>query len=370
VNPEVNAVIEALYQAALEPETWDAALARMTGLFRSDQAILTVTKAEDQGVPLIAAAGMSEADVARFSSPEAMSLLAPYLSPHMGTMAPGSATVQEMMFTDDVFERTGFYNEIIRPAKMFYGTGVFHYSPDLTLNISVCRARGQGHFTSDESRTFEQLFAHLRRAIELHQRLRVSDERAASLGSIIERLDMPAIVLDAANRPLIVSASAQEILRRGDGLTVQFGELQAATPALTAQLRDALTLAGSSPIDSGRQLHLPRRERRSPLLLDIMPAWRLGLTEPGLRAPRVVVFIKEPDAPPRVDRLALSDTFGLTRRECEIVCHLAEGMSVEAIAVQLGLRATTVRQNLKSAYEKTQVHSQAALVTLALSFGR
>ena len=370
MNPEVNAVIEALYQAALEPETWDAALARMTGLFRSDQAILTVNKAEDKGAPLVAATGMSEADVARFSSPEAMSLLAPYLHSHMSTMAPGSASVQEMIFTDDVFERTGFYNEIIRPAKMFYGTGVFHHSPDLALNISVCRARGQGHFTSDESRTFEQLFAHLKRAIELHQKLCVSDERAAGLGGIIERLDMPAIVLDAANRPLIVSASAQEILSRGDGLALRFGELQAATPALTAQLRDALTQAGTSPVDLGQRLHLPRRDRRSPLLLDIMPAWRLGLAEPGLRAPRVVIFIKQPDAPPRIDRPALSDTFGLTRRECEIVCHLAEGMSVDAIGAQLGLRATTVRQNLKSAYEKTQVHSQAALVTLALSFGR
>lgn len=59
MNPEVNAVIEALYQAALEPASWDAALARMTSLFRSEQAILTVNKAEDQGVPLVAAAGMS-----------------------------------------------------------------------------------------------------------------------------------------------------------------------------------------------------------------------------------------------------------------------------------------------------------------------
>ncbi len=114
----------------------------------------------------------------------------------------------------------------------------------------------------------------------------------------------------------------------------------------------------------------PRRERRSRPLLKIMPAWRLGLAEPGLPAPRVVMFLKEPDAPPRIDRSALSDTFGVTRRESEIVCHLAEGMNVDGIAGDLGLRAGTMPQNLKSACEKTQVHSQAALVTLALSFDR
>ena len=370
MNPEVNSVIEALYQAALEPETWGAALAGMNGLLRSEQAILNVSSAGRQSFPLVATAGMSEADVARLASPEAMSLLAPHLASSAGTVALGAATVQEKVFTDDVYQGTGFYNEIVRPAKMFYGTTIFHYSSDLSLYVSVCRARGHGHFTVDENRVFEQLFAHLKRALALHQKLSVSDAGAAGLGAIIERLDMPAIVLDASCRPLIVNANGQRVLRHGDGITLQFGELQAATPALTAQLRDALLQAGTSAAAAGQRLHLPRRQRQSPLLLDIMPAWRLGVAEPGLRAPRVVVFIKEPDAPPRIDRTALSDTFALTRRECEIVCHLAEGMSVEAIAAHLGLRAATIRQNLKSAYEKTHVHSQAALVALALSFGR
>lgn len=371
VDREVNAVIEALYQAALEPEMWNAALARMAALLRSDQALLTVNGAEDQGGPLVAAAGMSWADVARFCSPEAMELFEPHISSYLSAAAlpPGKATVQEQVFTDDVYERTGFYNEIIRPTKMFYGTGIVQYSQDVSLNVTVCRARAEGHFTLDESRLFEQLFAHLKRAITLHRRLNVGGARAAGF-SIIERLDIPTIVLDAACRPLIVNAGAQRILRSGDGLSFQLGELQAATPALTAQLRIALTRAATSPADHGQRLHLPRRGQRLPLLLDIVPAWRLGVAEPGLRAPRVVMFIKEPDMPPSIDRLALSDTFGLTRRECEIVCHLAEGMSVDAIAAHLGLRAGTVRQNLKSAYEKTRVHSQAALVALALGFGR
>jgi DNA-binding CsgD family transcriptional regulator len=40
------------------------------------------------------------------------------------------------------------------------------------------------------------------------------------------------------------------------------------------------------------------------------------------------------------------------------------------MAAHLGIRVGTVRQNLKSAYEKTHVHSQAALVALVLGFGR
>jgi len=219
-----------------------------------------------------------------------------------------------------------------------------------------------------ESRALEQLFPHLTRAQLLHQRLRISNEQAAGLTTIIERLDEAAIVLDATGRSLIINARATQVLSRGDGLAQVAGQLLAVTPALTEQLRKAIAAAAVSPADRGQRLHLPRRDHRLPLLLDIMPAWRLGIAEPGLRAPRVVIFIKEPNAPLRFEQVALTETFGLTRRESEIVCLLAGGMSVNAIAVHFAIRPGTVRHNLKSAFEKTDVHNQAALVALARSF--
>jgi DNA-binding CsgD family transcriptional regulator len=365
VESEVLAITESFYQAALEPETWGAALARMSRLFHGDQAYFTNGMTP---TPFVAATGMSDTDLARFAAPEAMRLLAPYLNPHIGTLMPGKALVQERMWDDSEFVGSGFYNEIVKPAKTFYGSLIFDHSPEASISFSVCRARTHGHFTPEENLAMEQLFSHLRRALALHQRLRISDERAAGLTAVIERMEVAAIVLDAASRPLLVNASAARILDRHDGLTEVAGELQAVTPALTEQLRKAIAAAGVLALDHRQRLHLPRRGRL-PLLLEVMPVWPLGIVEPGLRAPRVVVFIREPDAPVRVDQAALIETFGLTRRECEIVCLLAEGAGVDAIAARLGIQAGTVRQNLKHAFEKTQVHSQVELVALARSFG-
>jgi DNA-binding CsgD family transcriptional regulator len=87
-----------------------------------------------------------------------------------------------------------------------------------------------------------------------------------------------------------------------------------------------------------------------------------------LRAPRVVIFIREPEARPAIDQIALIETFGLTRRESEIACRLAEGMGVDAIATHFRIKPGTVRHNLKSVFEKTEARSQAALVALVRGF--
>ena len=369
MDAEALALVDMFYQAALDPSMWAATLAGITGLLRADQAHLVMNNQPMSAAPFIAQTGMDDAGLERLLSPEASRLLAPLVNSHLATLPPGAAVFSSSEAVSDTeFERSGYYNQIVRPLGTFYATGIWHDDLRLPLSMWVCRPRQKGGFGQGENRALEQLVPHLTRAQLLHQRLRISNEQAVGLTTIIERLDEAAIVLDATGRSLIVNAQATRILSRGEGLAQVAGQLQAATPTLTEQLRRAIAMATISPADRGQRLHLPRREHRLPLLIDIMPAWRLGIAEPGLRAPRVVIFIKEPSAPLQFDQVALIETFGLTRRECEIVCLLADGMSVNVIAAHFAIRPGTVRHNLKSAFEKTDVHNQAALVALVRGF--
>lgn len=388
VDGEALALIDMIYQAALEPGLWTVALTSLTGLLRADHGHVVMTNRPVSQMPVIAQTGMSgtskpvpeapfvaqtgmsDADLNRCLSPEAVGFLAPLLNPYLATLPSGRAVVQGRVLTDAEFERSSFYNEIIRPMGTFYGTAIANRGEDLPFGMWICRTRGRGGFLQHETRVLEGLFPHVRRAQTLYQRLRIDNDQAVGLATVIERLSEAAIVLDAASRPLIVNARAMEILARGDGLTQAASGLQAATPSLTDQLRKAIATAVASPTHQEQRLRLPRLGQRLPLLLDIMPVWRLGLAAPGLRAPRVVIFIREPEVRPAIDQTALIETFGLTRRECEIVCRLAEGMSVDVIAGRFRIKPGTVRHNLKSAFEKTEAHSQAALVALVRGFSR
>jgi DNA-binding CsgD family transcriptional regulator len=369
MESELLAVIELFYQAATAPETWPAALAGVTRLLRGRHTHLMIGPKSAGFAPLLSQFGMDDADFRRVVSPEADGLLVALVAPRLPVLRPGGALVNGEVVSDRDYERSGYYNEIIRPIGTYYGSAIMHDGPAMSVRMCTARARRNGEFLRPDGDMLERLFPHLVRAHALHQRLRIENDRAAGLAAIVERLNEGAIALDAFGRTLIVNARARAILRRADGLSEAAGVLLASTPAHTERLRQAIAVVGTSPADHGQRLTLPRRDRL-PLLLDIMPVWRLRLPEPGLRAPRVVIFIGEPDAPPCFEETALVETFRLTRRECDVACLLAAGASVGAIAARLGIQPATVRQNLKSTFEKTHVHSQAALVALVRSFAR
>jgi DNA-binding CsgD family transcriptional regulator len=310
--------------------------------------------------------GLGNDDVARFMSPEGIRLWQPW----QALAVPGRAMALDEFITQDAFERTELYNEIVRPTRGAYAGFIQQDVPELSFHLALCRKRPAGAFEAEETQLMQRLVPHLTTAMTLHQRWRISDERGAGFATVLEKMEEAAIVLDAALRPLIVNARAADILRQDNGLSLQASGLRAATSALTEQLHKAIAATAASDAAGIRRLALARQPPRLPLLLTIMPIWRLDRSEPGMREPRVAIFVREPDAPPVINKEALSDIFALTPRECEIACLLAEGQNIDAMAVRLGLRVVTIRQNLKRVFEKAGVHSQAALVALVRGFGQ
>jgi len=59
----------------------------------------------------------------------------------------------------------------------------------------------------------------------------------------------------------------------------------------------------------------------------------------------------------------------LTDQELRLLAHLAEGASYQACAAALGISINTVRNHVRSVYEKLHVHSKSAAVSRALKSG-
>jgi DNA-binding CsgD family transcriptional regulator len=116
-----------------------------------------------------------------------------------------------------------------------------------------------------------------------------------------------------------------------------------------------------------RHIRLERPSHRPPLLLTLLPVGRVGLAMPGVRVPRVAVFIKEALSSMDIDPAIVAEALRLTRRESEVAALLAKGIGLDGIAAQLDLGVGTVRNHLKRALDKTDTRSQAALVSLVCS---
>jgi DNA-binding NarL/FixJ family response regulator len=60
---------------------------------------------------------------------------------------------------------------------------------------------------------------------------------------------------------------------------------------------------------------------------------------------------------------------GLTERECEVLRHLARGLTLKAIARELDLSVKTVDRHVQNLYAKAGVRTRAAATLFAVEHG-
>lgn len=87
----------------------------------------------------------------------------------------------------------------------------------------------------------------------------------------------------------------------------------------------------------------------------------VGRMAPGGKQASVVQH-----APGASAKLRLMTRFGLTPAEARIVVHLADGRTLRDVADHTGVRASTLRSQLQTVFDKTGVRRQSALVALVL----
>ena len=71
----------------------------------------------------------------------------------------------------------------------------------------------------------------------------------------------------------------------------------------------------------------------------------------------------------RIDSAHTENRHGLTRREREIVCHLARGESVKDVARSLGLAPKSIESHKYNIMKKLQIHDRVELALFALRHG-
>jgi hypothetical protein len=221
---QILAVVDRLYAAAASPEQWTPAIESIVALLDGAHGALHLGNA-DGTTRFAAFAGLDVDDRALFASPEAVKLAAPFTA-----LSPiNTAFSSSQLWSERDFERSAFYNEVIRPANGFHGAGVIRPLPLGLLLLSICRPRSASDFDASEIETLQVLLPHLATAVELGQRLRIASEGHASLMRVLDRLDSGVVLVNASGVPVYANAQALSIVAEADGLALN-GGLTATTP--------------------------------------------------------------------------------------------------------------------------------------------
>lgn len=385
--------VNRIHAAALAPHEWSLALEDVAELTGGDHAVLVRLPTRTEPGQLLAstrldvdilarslsagaelaAARPSVANataIARSADREFVSFAAGASPASPLPALRGTTMTRATLISDREFERSGYYNEVVRPMRGFHAA-LARFGAGDEYALAICRGRSAADFGADEMSGLAALVPHFATALQVQQRLNHAQDSARGLAHLLDRISATLVIVDGEGCVCFVNQRAAAILDRAEGLALQKNRLVATDPGGNRSLQEIFGRLGRLAIHDGSaeiRLRLPREHSRSPLLLSVLPA--ASFETQGLSHRRAVaaIFITEPDAQVVVDRAALVDVFRLTRREGDVVVLLASGLEIPEIAATLGLGIGAVRNYLKAAYEKTRTHSKAALVALARGF--
>lgn len=202
----------------------------------------------------------------------------------------------------------------------------------------------------------------------------MTTRRTLSRSERAEALDVApcaVILVDRRGRLLHSNGPARRLIDRSAFLFVDGrGELRAQARDEDAKLRKLLSRAFRAAGRDGEaawpaSLTLNASVGARPLVVTVS-ASPFRVCEPGTQPSAALVVIADPHSDVRPSRSELAKLYGLTRREAELACLLADGRTLKQIAEEMGIGRESARTHLQRVMQKTGTNRQSELVRLLL----
>ena len=357
------------YDAALDADGWSPFLRGLAARIEVREPTIWMRTPEPDHPGIFAAANQSAISL-RWA--ELSVHFAPFLERALG-LSTDVLRYRELteIVTEQELLTSSLYTEVLRPLDLFHGCGaILLRDEDGASALSMWRSRAEGALPAEGRRRFEMLLPHLQRAMQVHLRLHGALRLAKGITDALDQLAQGAVLIDRRGRPIFWNRSAAELLGEADGLAVDRDALRAAeggqAAALACAIDEAARTGAGEGVGSGGKLSVERPSGAPPLSVLVAPLARGAAKASMAENACALVLLTTPPADPLPTARDLAVRWRLTPAEARTVLHLASGLPVDRIAVEMKLRPATIRTYLKRAYEKSGADGQASLVSLVL----
>jgi DNA-binding CsgD family transcriptional regulator len=360
----VDQIIDDLYAGTLDIGAWDRALTSIADLIKSSGVFLFSVNP--------ATAIILRDEIHRLD-PDAVRVyrnnwISEDVRLHAAIQAPiGEPIFERKLDLKEKWESTAIYNDFLVPQDTPYLLATWlHKAPDKVVVLSFQGSCRHGSFNESDARQIKPLLPHVRRALEIRDRLEAQKIHASTLSSAIEGLQFGLFVLDSKGCILDASGLSEELLRREPGIRREKDDTLWLREPAGAQLRDLVRTGKPSKNNSGGIFAVPRGNGLQDLSVVVAPMPAVPVTWTGVD-PRWLVFICDPDRRLVPTAEIVSRDLGISGREAEIAALLAVGYDILHIAQRLGITVHTARSHLKHIFDKTGVRSQSDLIRRILT---
>ena len=349
-------LVEAIYDAALNPERWGEVVAGLKDEFDSIAAGFFVQTANQQ-LEGYFFQGIDNDEIERYG--ERFASHNPWLTVP-GLMRPGRVltdlSLEKIHGDRRAFLSTDMYQEWCKKQDFRHAMGgsLVDQNGNL-LNFTFFRPAQAGYYTDAEIHRYRALCRHLTKAVEINAKI------AALTSSQKEALDclrLGVVTLDGAGRIAFANRYATALLDEQCGLSEKNSRLKAQNHQAQKRLDSAIDQA----LKEGKNtmLTLPRPDAMALSLSLIATPDKRDFF--GMPNRTLTLFICDPDDKEVADVDCIAKRWLLSPREAQFAAQLLKGLSIKDVAVVLGLTDNTAQWYCKQIMQKLGVKRQSELV--------
>jgi DNA-binding CsgD family transcriptional regulator len=363
---EINDLIGAIYDAALNPQLWPETLAGIRKAVGGDVSVLF---SRDSSLSM----NYCEASAIDGWSPD---MLAPYYehfgsidtrTPFVASTPTGAVYADDRQMSFAAVEKSEIYQDFFRPLGLGYGlaTPLFRTGGRHGL-ISIHRKVCSGNFTPESISLLEKLAPHVVRSLQINRQMQRAREAALGLQVTLDHFPLAVLLVDERCCVRHMNAKAEQMLREtnspfGVVKSVLVGNTIRSSEDMRRQIRYAFTTATDLSSNPTNLLLLQRPDGSvgaSAMIVPVRNCVDLAVMSERL----VAIFISDPSKSHQIDSELLIQQFGLTTAEASLAAELAAGANLAEVADVRSVSIETVRSLLKRAMAKTSTHSQGQLI--------
>lgn len=362
----LGAVLEPLYESVLEPgrlKDFNRRIASATG--SSIAAVVVHDVANGKG-DLSLVHGV-DADMLSRRLAELDLNDDPWIARALPQLATGRMINSDDLLPRAQMHRTAAFNEYYRGLDIGQQVAsVGYYDGSASVTLSICRGVSAPAFGKRELSMLHALTPHWVNAYAVQRRLSWLQRRVDTLEAAIESVPMAMFLLDAQQRVVRMSATAEQILSTGNVLRLARGKLRALFDANA--LDNLLHAACGRGWQDGRLMQSPGRATlrdgfgRHALVASAHPL--AGCLQQG-RGEVAALFLSTIGLPmARALNSMLRQVFGLTVAEASLAEALYRHADLAMAAECVGISPASAHTRLKLIFDKTGEHGQPALMRL------
>ncbi|HXW84294.1 MAG TPA: LuxR C-terminal-related transcriptional regulator [Candidatus Binataceae bacterium] len=362
---EFSELVELVYQGPLEPVPFKSALEAIRRRLRANYVTLILRPpSSDRPGLMVNASGdrpvEREADYSNYFYT---------LDVFVGLPTDRVVTAEEILGRR--WLESEIYRQFLKPVDVLHALGADIRTADgIECRFRVSRSHAERPFGETDKALCAVLLPHLKRAVQIHAQLDVIESERKLLAGTVDRMLVGTIILDQRGAIMRANNLARELMRSGDGIREINSTIQASSSSENRELQRLIrqALNGSSDhapaIVDAMSVTRPSGKGKLGILIRGNP---LGEWSENQRRPAAVVLIRDPERKSEASVATVRRLFDLTAAEATLAILLANGLTLDHAAEQLGVRKNTARAHLRSIFSKIGVTRQTTLVRTLLS---